>query len=293
MDKIAVPDFNLEYSLECGQAFRWEKVNGYYYGVIGRSLVKLRQEGDNLFYKIYGDLGLNELCRYLSLDLDLGYILKSIDVDEHINDAISLYRGLRILRQDPWECLASFILSSYNNIPRIKQMLLNLSMKFGNRITSDDFVAFTFPHHSYIADAGLKGLESLRLGFRADYLLEAARKLTNGYISLDTIYSSDYSNAKSHLLTMPGIGDKVADCVLLFSMEKYESFPVDVWIARIMERFYFENSPTNPRVIASFARDYFGRYAGYAQEYLYCYARERLSPQKCKEKQETAEVAKA
>lgn len=277
MDRITVYDFNLEYSLECGQAFRWAKVNDCYYGVIGESLVKLRQDDCNLFYKIYGDLTIEELYRYLAIDTDLGYILNSIDVDEYIRSAISIYRGLRILRQDPWECLASFILSSCNNIPRIKQMILNLSMKFGASIRTDDFVAFTFPAPSDIANAGLKSLESLRLGFRADYLLEAARKLVNGYISLDKIRSSDYSIAKSHLLTVTGIGDKVADCILLFSMEKYEAFPVDVWIERIMERLYFEGEPTNPRLIGSFAREHFGRFAGYAQEYLYRYARERLN----------------
>lgn len=277
MNKIQVSDFNLEYTLECGQSFRWKRLEGFYYGVIGGSLVKLCQQGDILFYDITGSLDEEDLKYYLSLDIDLDRVLKSINVDEYIEEAISIYRGLRILKQDPWECLASFILSSYNNIPRIRQMISSLSIKFGACIKSDDYVGFTFPRAETIANAGFKGLEPLRLGFRADYLLEASRKIVNGHICLDTIKLSEYSIAKYYLLTIPGVGDKVADCILLFSMQKYEAFPVDVWIARIMQQRYFNGEPTNHRLIGSFARDYFGRYAGYAQEYLYYYARNKIN----------------
>lgn len=275
MNEIAISDFNLEYTLECGQAFRWERQDGWYYGVVNDFLVRLHQEDTRLLYEISGDMDVKNLYHYLALDLDLPFILNTIDVDEHIHSAITAYRGLRILRQEPWECLASFILSSYNNIPRIKQMIHNLAMRFGKPIRLDDFVSYTFPSVDSIANATLKQLDELRFGFRTDYLLEAARKIANGHLCLDTIRDSNYSIAKSYLLTIPGVGDKVADCILLFSMEKYESFPVDVWIGRTMERLYFDGNPTNPRTIGSFARDYFGKWAGYAQEYLYCYARDK------------------
>ncbi len=269
------PDYNLEHTLECGQAFRWKKAGGFYYGTIGERLLRVKYDGRRLTCE--SDLPLNkeETADYFGLNEDLPYILKEIDVDKHIHKAVLEFRGLRILNQGHWECLASFILSSCNNIPRIKKMIGRLSENFGKRLTLGQVEGYSFPTAEKIAKVKISDLRRLGLGFRAGYLKDAACKIASGRLDLNGLEDLNYEEAKKGLISLTGVGEKVADCVLLFSFKKYEAFPVDVWIKRGIEGQYFKGRTVPQKKIGEFARGHFGRYAGYAQEYLYHYLRRR------------------
>jgi len=270
---LPASDFNLEHTLECGQAFRWEDKGGHYSGVIGDALIKVSHRGGKLLIESSAPIGKEKLSVYFGLNEDLHSIYKHIGKDPHIKRAIKKYRGLRILNQDRWECLASFILSSYTNIPRIKKMIAGLSRRFGKRVTLGDEENYSFPPAAAIAKADIRTLKSLGLGFRAGYIKETAGRIAVKGIDLDAVADLNYDQAKASLVRLKGVGEKVADCVLLFSFRKYEAFPVDVWIKRGIEKLYFSGTPVSPAKAADFARKRFGPYAGYAQEYLYHYLR--------------------
>jgi N-glycosylase/DNA lyase len=275
--KLVLPaaDLNLEHTLECGQAFRWEERDGFYYGVIGERLLRVKYDGRRLICESDHPLNKKETSEYFGLNEDLPCILREIDVDRHIHRAILKFRGLRILNQGHWECMASFILSSYNNIPRIKKMISKLSEKFGKRLILGQLERYSFPTAEKIAKAKIGDLRKLGLGFRAEYLKAAAYRIATGRLDLNGLEDLNYEETKKRLISLKGVGEKVADCVLLFSFKKYEAFPVDVWIKRGIEDLYFKGSPVSSKKIAEFARGHFGRYAGYAQEYLYHYFRHK------------------
>ena len=270
---LPVSDFNLEHTLECGQAFRWEKSGDHYTGIIGGSLVRVAFDGRKLIIETSSPADKKRIADYFGLNEDLPRIYKEIGGDPHIKKAINKYHGLRILNQDRWECLASFILSSYTNIPRIKKMIAGLSKKFGRRLVLDDIEAYSFPPAGKLAEADLGSLKGVGLGFRASYIKDTAREIASKKFDLDALEDLNYEEAKRRLISLKGVGEKVADCVLLFSFKKYEAFPVDVWIKRGIERLYFNGKAVSPQRSAEFARGRFGRYAGYAQEYLYHYLR--------------------
>ena len=282
---IAAPDFSLQHTLESGQAFRWKpSAYGGYYGFIpvrsddrgqgGVSrAVRVVQECDQLsVHTVDASVTDEHLRRYFDLDADLGAILSSVDVDGQIHDAIARFRGMRVLRQDPWECLAAFICSSFNNIKRIEGMIERLSDTFGEPASFNGYRGCTFPSASALAVVSERRLRTLGLGFRAKYLRAAARMVAAGGLPFDTLRRVDYVAAKSALMQCDGVGEKVADCIALFALQKYEAFPVDVWVARSM-RYYFKTARVTPKRIGEFARTHFGSYAGYAQQYLYHYAR--------------------
>jgi len=270
---LPAPDFNLEHTLECGQTFRWEKIGGFYYGVIGERLLRVKYYGRRLICESNSPLNKEEILEYFGLNEDLSCILREIDMDKHIHKAVLKFRGLRILNQWHWECLASFILSSYNNIPRIKKMIIKLSENFGKRLVLGQVEGYSFPTAAKIAKVKISDLRKLGLGFRAAYLKDAACKIASGRLDLNGLEDLNYEEAKNDLISLKGVGEKVADCTLLFSFKKYEAFPVDVWIKRGMEDLYFKGRTVPQKEIAEFARGRFGRYAGYAQEYLYHYLR--------------------
>lgn len=277
--------FSLDHTLRCGQLFRWEKVGDWWYGVVADRVLKICQIGDRLFFQGFPE-AVNQrfIETYLRLDDHLPNILSEISKDEHIKRAVKLFCGLRISRQDPWECLISYICATYKNIPAIKKMIHNISQRFGKKISFDGYNFYTFPKATDLAKTSPKDLRSCGLGFRAERLLETAKILDRGDFSLATLKSLDYRDAKRILLSLPGVGPKVADCVLLFSLEKLDAFPVDVWMKRAATTFYEHhfNSSFVSRVskkgsisqkeyetINCFGRKYFGRYAGYAQEYIF------------------------
>jgi len=282
---VPAQDFSLKDTLECGQVFRWKVHHDAYYGFIparpehhgaggSTCAVKVTQDGSPLLIIETADSRLTPeaVTRYFALDVDLARILDSIDADALVHDAITRFRGLRILRQDPWECLASFICSSYNNITRIQGMIERLCLAFGAPAAFNGFRGSSFPTPEAIARASERRLRELGLGFRASYLKATARLIAEGKLPLETLKRTDYQVARSSLLSCEGVGDKVADCVALFGLEKYEAFPVDLWIERAM-RYYFRQKPLTPRRIHDFAWRHFGRFAGYAQQYLYHYVR--------------------
>src|SRR3989338_238462 len=266
--RIRIKDFSLRHTLECGQFFRVRLVDGWYFINSRDTFFKIRQTGDILEYKGADD----KYIKYLfSLDVPLDEILSSIIRDKHIEKAVRLYRGLRIIRQDPWECLISYICSSASNIPRIRTCMEGVAERFGEKIVLDGIESKTFPGPHIKLQK--KALDEIGLGFRARYVQEASQRINDPY--LDALRELVYDDAKQLLMQNLGVGDKVADCVLLFSLGFTEAFPVDRWIKRVMQEVYFRDRPTPNKVIHGFAREYFGQYAGYAQEYLFMYSRRK------------------
>ena len=281
----SIGPFSLEHTLDCGQLFRWKKLDDWWYGVVADSVIKMKQCNERLIFHGIPEIPNREfIMNYLRLDDDLSAIFSEIDKDEHMKEAIRLFSGLRLCRQTPWECLISYICATYKSIPAIKKMINGISQRFGKELTFDDYTFYTFPKPTDLAHVNQKELRSCGLGFRAERILETAKTVAHGRFSLESLKSMTYLDAKRMLLDLPGVGHKVADCVLLFSLEKLEAFPIDVWMKRAITSFYathFESSfikritskgsPTTKEyeTIGSFGREYFGRYAGYAQEYLF------------------------
>ena len=288
LDRSKVP-FSLEHTLCCGQLFRWQKLGDWWYGVVADRVVKIKQSGERLIFQVFPEIPNQGFVEsYLRLDDDLPSILSQIGKDEHMRKAINLFCGLRIVRQEPWECLVSYICATYKSIPAIKKMVNSISRQFGEKLTFDGYDFYTFPKKSDLAQACPKDLRSCGLGFRAERALETARLVDSGEFPLESLRNMEYGAARRELLGLPGVGPKVADCVLLFSLEKLEAFPIDVWMKRAATTIYtrhFDSSfikrvaskssitPKEYETIGSFGREYFGRYAGYAQEYLFHFLR--------------------
>ncbi len=271
-----VTDFNLSHTLESAQSFRWQPYNGWYYGVIEGRLLKIRQEGQMLILASSADEDAEclktFLRHYLDLNRDLLAILRAVDIDACIREAFKSFWGMRLLNQGLWECLASYILSQNNNVPRIKGIIQRLSARFGERISLDNYVDYSFPSPQALAEAGINGLLECGTGYRAPYLWEVSTAIVAGTLNLDNLDGMSYLLAKQELMQLKGIGEKVADCICLFSLGHLEVLPVDVWMKRIMEHVYFGRR-ASIREIREFGESYFGEHIGYAQQYLFHYAR--------------------
>ena len=212
------------------------------------------------------------LRHYLDLNRDLAAILSAVNIDPFIHRSIETFRGMRILNQEVWECLASFILSQNNNVPRIRGIIHTISVRFGEKITLDDSVDYSFPTPQALAEAGVEALYDCRLGYRAPYLWAVSSAIAAGEFDLESLKSLSYAEAKRELMEFKGIGEKVADCICLFSLGHPQALPIDVWVKRIIEQLYLKRQ-ASIREIREFAGDYFGEYLGYAQQYLFHYAR--------------------
>ena len=268
-------DFNLEYTLESGQSFRWHRIDEAYYGVVEGQILKIQQDNDTLIIESSetNDQATftSQISHYLDLHRDLAYILDTVNVDAYIDRAINRFRGMRLLNQELWETIASFILSQNNNITRIRNIIRTLSERFGQKVEYDGYVDYTFPTPHALANAGIEQIFECRTGYRASYLWNAANNVVNGVLVLDTLKQLDYVNAKHELMQLDGVGEKVADCICLFSLGHLTALPIDVWIKRIFERVYLRKT-AKPREIQDFAKQYFGEHVGYAQQYLFHYA---------------------
>lgn len=279
--------FDLDATLCCGQTFRWDKQGEWWFGVVRDKAFKIRQTTNILEYE---NADANFVRNYFGLDDDLPKIYKQIGKDQQTREAIKKFKGLRILRQDPWECLISYICATFKNIPAIKQMLLSLSHKFGSQACFEGQDFYGFPTPEKLAHSSVSELAACSLGYRAKYVYETARIIHKNGVDVSHFSKMDYVEAKKELLKFSGVGLKVADCVLLFSLRKLEAFPVDVWVTRVMMKYYGDNfprkfvekiagkrSPSDPEygVLNDFGREYFGEYAGYAQEYLYHFERSK------------------
>ena len=211
--------FSLEHTLECGQAFRWERDGEFYTGVVRGRLLKLRETGGLLEYEPYPPSSSSLISEYFRLDDDYDKIISKISRDGHVKKAISAYPGLRLLRQEPWECLISYICSAWSNVDRIKGTIAMLCRGFGGRIECAE-EAHAFPSPEVLAGASIPALRKCGLGYRARYVKGAARMVAGGEVELETLKEAGYSEARKALLTVPGVGGKVADCCLLFSLDK-------------------------------------------------------------------------
>jgi N-glycosylase/DNA lyase len=209
-------------------------------------------------------------------------IIKSISKDMTTKVAVKKYLGLRLVRQDPFQCFISFIVSSNSNIQKIKSSLEKISMKFGKKIQFDNKEFYLFPEPKKIANATIQEIQNCGVGYRAKFIIDAAKRVESKQIDFDYLKKSNYQDAKEIILTVPGIGNKVADCILLFSLDKMEAFPLDRWMIRILEKYYLDKFELETKSITDKQYDilhekivkYFGPYAGYAQQFLFKMERE-------------------
>ncbi|HEX3718222.1 MAG TPA: DNA glycosylase [Verrucomicrobiae bacterium] len=272
---FAVEHYDLAVTLGSGQAFRWRQNDNAWEGIIGARWVRLRQDGDRIHAEAAAPGDWQWLRHFLQLDVQLPEILATFPEDEPMRAAIAFCSGLRLLRQDPWECVASFICSSTKQIVQIQQIIALLSQRFGDLLPVPEGVgpAYCFPSIARIAEASEAELRECKLGFRAPYLSSTSRALAVGKLDLSRLGGLPLDEARAALLNLPGVGAKIADCVLLFAYGFPRAFPVDVWIARALRQLYFPNRRPKPPRLLRFIQTYFGPHSGYAQQYLFHYMR--------------------
>jgi N-glycosylase/DNA lyase len=232
--------FDVGLCLDCGQAFRWKQNDaGEWYGIAYGKSLRIKQEGDCItLYNTTQEDFLTVWQKYFDLDRDYEKILLSY-TDENLQTACKEYPGIRILKQDEWEAICSFIISANNNIPRIKGIIERLCESFGE----DTGAGYTFPSAKTLADLTVEDLAPLRAGFRAKYILDAAKKIAYGEVDIEKIKTLPFDQAKAELLKIKGVGEKVAQCALLYGFGRIEAFPVDVWVKRIVEELYPHGLP--------------------------------------------------
>jgi len=312
---LPVCDYDLAATLDSGQAFRWQRntdgqsaCSNSWTGIVGKNRVRLTQAPDGIIAETAGPVtGWQWLRDYLQTDVDLGAVLKTFPDDAPMRDAIAACRGLRVLRQDPWECLASFILSSTKQIVQIRQIVALLCERFGEPTSlsspkggegrgeeanyfetqipsprpsprsggarEENGVYFAFPTPQRIARLTEADLRACKMGFRAPHLLAAARQIADGKLDLERPRRLPLDEARMELMKLRGVGGKIADCVLLFAYGFDSAFPVDVWVERALRKLYFPRRRVTAKRLRHFAATHFGPHAGYAQQYLFHYMR--------------------
>lgn len=270
-----VPDFDLRHIFDCGQAFRFDKeADGSYFGVAFGHALKISQNGSRVILHETTEQEFNDIWyNFFDFDRDYGQIKRALAHDDVMRQATEYGFGIRILRQELWETIISFIISASNNIPRIKGIIERLCINFGNEINYMGKTCFSFPEPETLAKLTVSDLSVIRAGFRDKYILDAARKIAGGELSLDYIRSLPTAEAKTELMKINGVGNKVSDCILLFGLNRADSFPVDVWIRRIMEFCYF-GKEVSIKDVSELACEKFGELGGFAQQYLFFWARD-------------------
>ncbi|MEI7728017.1 MAG: DNA glycosylase [Verrucomicrobiota bacterium] len=274
--KFPVADYDLAATLDSGQAFRWRLLEGAWEGVVGDRWVRLRQGPDSIEAETAEPVATWAwLTEYLQLDVHLSEVLETFPKDTPMQAAVRECRGLRLLRQEPWECLASFICSSTKQIVQIKQIVELLCQRYGATLHVPDGHApvHAFPTPERLASLSEPELRACKMGFRAPYLLACARAVAGGRLNLQSLHTMDVQQARATVMTQPGVGPKIANCVLLFAFGFPTAFPVDVWIHKAIQQLYFpKRAPTRSRM-DRFVHSHFGPQAGYAQQYLFHYMR--------------------
>ena len=276
---LRVPDYDLAATLGCGQAFGWAQHAAGWTGVVSGRWVELQQTEDTLIARtVAPTTDWAWLTHYFQTNVKLNAVLATFPNDPHLQAAAAACRGLRLLRQDPWECLASFILSSTKQIVQIRQIVSLLGERFGSPVAvpACQQPVFAFPSAAQLASATEAELRACKMGFRAPYLLTAARRVVAGECDLQRVGTMPLAEARAELLKLPGVGEKIADCVLLFGYGFPTAFPVDVWVAKALSRFYFRDRRVRLQRLRAFAAEHFGPHAGYAQQYLFHYIRTQL-----------------
>ena len=267
---------NVENSINSGQVFLWKKNKDYWYGVNGTNILKIDKKAEIESFQ-------NSKVDFFRETDDMTKIIKSISKDKIVKDAVKKFQGMRILRQDPFQCLISFIVSSNSNIPKIKFGLENITKKFGKKVLWEGLEFYLFPKPQKLAKASLADIKSCGVGYRDSFIIQAAKMIASKEIDFQNLKKMNYYTAKEEICKIPGVGNKVADCVMLFSLDKLESVPLDRWIIRILSKYYNDKFEIKTKTITPKQYDtlhqkiieHFGPYAGYSQQFLFKSERER------------------
>lgn len=282
-----VTDYDLAATLACGQAFRWRLKEGAWEGVIGSNWVRLSPNENGFKAQVAQDISdWGWLEDYLQTKVSLQEVLFTFPQDEPLSAATAACRGLRLVKQEPWECLASFILSSTKQIVQIQQIVELLCAKYGGQVQvpAGNPPTYAFPAAARLAQCSEAQLRELKMGFRAKYLHAAANAVASGELNLDALHTMTCEQAREELMKLPGVGRKIADCVLLFAYGFQAAFPVDVWVQKALHALYFPKRKPSAQRLTKFIGSYFGPYSGYAQQYLFHYMRTQVGRGKTKKR---------
>jgi N-glycosylase/DNA lyase len=267
---------DIDNSINSGQVFLWEKDGTDWYGINGQDVLKINKNG--IIKSI-----LNSKTNFFRKNDNMEEIIKSISKDKTVKKAIKEYEGLRLFRQNPFQCMISFIISSNSNIPKIKSSLEKITKKFGTQVKIQNKEFFLFPEPEKIEKASIDEIKACGVGYRAQFIKEAAKMVVLKKIDFKYLEKCDYHEAKKNICLVPGIGNKVADCIMLFSLNKLEAFPLDTWIIKILEKYYSKEFKMETKTITQKQYEllhekivnHFGPYCGYAQQFLFKMEREK------------------
>ena len=267
---IDFDQINLENTINSGQVFLWKKIGSFWYGVNGQDVLKINEANQVKSYQ-------SHKVDFFRKKDDMRKIIQSISKDEITSMAIKKYLGLRILRQDPFQCLISFIVSSNSNIQKIQSNLKNLTKKLGKKVEFDKNEFYLFPDSKSIENSTVEQINSCGLGYRSKFVFEAAKMVESKQLDFEYLKKCNYQKAKKIIQTVPGVGSKVADCILLFSLDKLDAFPIDRWMVRVLEKYYLNKFKLKTKSITEKQYqelhekiiDYFGPFAGYTQQFLF------------------------
>ena len=274
-DKFSI---NIDNSINSGQVFLWEKNGTDWYGINGQDILKINENG--VIKSI-----LNSKTNFFRKNDNMQEIIKSISKDKTVKKSVKQYEGLRIFKQDPFQCMISFIISSNSNIQKIKNSLEKISKKFGKKVKIQNKEFFLFPKPEKLANASIEEIKKCGVGYRAPFIKQASKMIVLKKINFKYLEKCDYEEAKKNICVIPGIGNKVADCILLFSLNKLEAFPLDTWMIKILEKYYSNQFNIETKTITKKQYqilhekivNYFGPYCGYAQQFLFKMERENYN----------------
>jgi len=266
---------DIDNSINSGQVFLWEKCGSDWYGINGQDILKINK---NAVIKSIQ----NSKTDFFRKNDNMQEIIKSISKDKTVKKAIKQYEGLRIFKQDPFQCMISFIISSNSNIQKIKNSLEKITKKFGEKVKIQNKEFFLFPKPEKLARASIEEIKKCGVGYRAPFIKQAAEMVFSKKIDFKYLEKLDYKEAKKNICLIPGVGNKVADCILLFSLNKLEAFPLDTWMIKILEKYYSNEFKIETKTITQKQYEilhekivnYFGPYCGYAQQFLFKMERE-------------------
>lgn len=274
-------DFEPRHIFECGQCFRWNlEANGSYTGVFKNNVMNVKKEKNCIIFKgMCEDSIIKVINDYFDFDTNYSKIKEQLSkIDNYLKESIEFGSGIRILNQDLWETIISFIISANNNIPRIKGIIERICKKYGSKILWNNEEYYTFPTPEQLSKASIQDLRKLGLGFRDVRVFDTTTMILNEEVSLQKlIEEKDVNVVKEQLLTLPGVGPKVADCIMLFGLKRFEVFPIDVWVRRVMNELYIKNedeTKVNKKEIEKLAKEKYDKLAGLAQQYLFYWKRE-------------------
>lgn len=277
-----IKSFEPKHIFDCGQCFRWnEMADGSYTGTFGRNVLNVKKENKEIRFKGLVDGNIEDICnKYFDLDRDYEKIKKDLSkIDNNMKTSINYGEGIRLLNQDLWETIISFIISANNNIPRIKGIIDRISKTYGEKIVWEGKEYYTFPTPKQLSKATIEDLRKLGLGFRDVRVYETTKIINAKKVDLEKLHKEENTqHVREILLTLPGVGLKVADCILLFStLKRLEVFPIDVWVRRVINELYIKNEneeKVNKKEIEQLAKQKYGNLAGIAQQYLFYWKRE-------------------